>query len=545
MTEEVAAATLEPRDDLLTEKEVAPGVFELVSLGGILQGPMHRYRREVQVEHLEGSMARVRQEVEFTLAIPWFGFLFVPVFRVWLGRLAHAGARRPWYLAPVRLDQRASVTLTALCLVDVVNGYVTGILAQTLTFAAHQYHSSPGAQGIALGAVRADAVVMVVLMALADRRGRRQVLLWSTALGCVATAAGALAPSMTWLAATQVVSRGFAQTSVFLAIVVAAEEVPPEARAFSVSLLTATIALGTGICTLALGVAGFGPGGWRYLYIASLLGLLAMVPIARNLSESRRFSAPHTEATMQGHGGRLWLLAFAAFGLQIFVGPTGQFKNSFLSHDRGFSPERISLFTVATGVPGALGLIGGGRLADQWGRRKVGAIALVVSAGASVGTFLSSGWPMWIWAVVSLTVGAAAVPTLGVYGPELFPTSLRGRANGILSVAGRLGTVVGVVAVGFLADRMGGFGGPLALSAIAPLVVAVLVIAKFPETAHRSLESLNPEDVALPDGYEDGPGSRGSSGGGTGATGGSSDSEAGARDGSVGDGTLPGDTPSS
>ncbi|MDA8184465.1 MAG: MFS transporter [Acidimicrobiales bacterium] len=494
MPEDVAAEALQPRDDLLLEHEVAPGVFELATDEGVLQGPMTRYRREVQVGPVVGDRVRVRQSVDFVLAIPWFGFLFVPAFRAWLRRIGSPGEKRPWYLAPVRLDQRASSTLTALCLLDLVNGYVTGILSQTITFAAHQYHASAGAQGVALGVVRADAVIMVVLMALADRQGRRKVLLVSSALGCVATAAGALAPSIAWLAASQVVSRGFAQTSVFLAIVVAAEEVPPEARAFAVSILTATIALGTGVCTLLLGVAGAGAGGWRYLYLLSIAGLVLLVPVSRNLSESRRFAAPHTEATMEGHGGRLWLLAIAAFGLQVFVGPTGQFRNSFLRQNRGFSAERISLFTIATGIPGGIGLVAGGRLADLWGRRKVGAFALVVSAGSAVGTFLSSGWPMWVWATVSLAVGAAAVPTLGVYGPELFPTSLRGRANGILSVAGRLGTVLGVVGVGFLAERMGGFGGPLALSAVAPLAVAVLVVWKFPETAHQSLEALNPED---------------------------------------------------
>jgi len=490
----VAQETLLPRDDLVLEREVAPGIFGLAEEDGILQGPMNSYKRQVSVEEAGGGRMRVRQVVEFDLAIPWFGFLFVPAFRAWLRKLGNPGEKRPWYLAPVRLDQKASTALTALCLLDVVNGYVTGILSQTITFAAHQYHANAGAQGVALGVVRADAVVMVALMALADRQGRRRILLVSSALGVVATACGALAPSIAWLAASQVVSRGFAQTSVFLAIVVAAEEVPPEARAFSVSLLTATIALGTGVCTLLLGVADLGTNGWRYLYLISLAGLILLVPVARNLSESRRFAAPHVEATMEGHGRRLWLLAIAAFGLQVFVGPTGQFRNSFLRQDRHFGAERISLFTIATGVPGALGLIGGGRLADQWGRRKVGALALVASAGTAVGTFLSSGWPMWVWATVSLAVGAAAVPTLGVYGPELFPTSLRGRANGILSVAGRLGTVLGVVGVGFLADRMGGFGGPLALSAAAPLLVALLVVWKFPETAHQSLEALNPED---------------------------------------------------
>jgi hypothetical protein len=37
----------------------------------------------------------------------------------------------------------------------------------------------------------------------------------------------------------------------------------------------------------------------------------------------------------------------------------------------------------------------------------------------------------------------------------------------------------------------------MALLAIGPLIVAALVLTLYPETAHRELEELNPEDAAI------------------------------------------------
>ena len=90
------------------------------------------------------------------------------------------------------------------------------------------------------------------------------------------------------------------------------------------------------------------------------------------------------------------------------------------------------------------------------------------------------------------------IPALGVYGPELFPTSLRGRANGIIAVLAVAGSVVGLLVAGYLSDRWGGLGPPLAVLSVGPLLMALLVLAAYPETAHRELEELNPEDEPPP-----------------------------------------------
>jgi MFS family permease len=107
---------------------------------------------------------------------------------------------------------------------------------------------------------------------------------------------------------------------------------------------------------------------------------------------------------------------------------------------------------------------------------------------------LLGGWPMWVLSVAGAICGAMVVPALGVYGPELFPTSLRGRANGAISILGVTGSVIGLAVAGVLSDRWNGLGPALAVLAIGPLLMAALVLTRYPETVHLELEELNPED---------------------------------------------------
>ena len=168
--------------------------------------------------------------------------------------------------------------------------------------------------------------------------------------------------------------------------------------------------------------------------------------------------------------------------------------NDFLRTERGFSAARISLFTLLTNTPGGIGIVIGGRLADTRGRRVVGAIGTTGGVLFTVGMVLSQGWPMWALSVMGAVLGAMVVPALGVYGPELFPTSLRGRANGIITIVGVGGSVIGLLVAGVLSDRWNGLGPALSVLALGPLLMAILVLVAYPETAHRELEEINPED---------------------------------------------------
>jgi MFS family permease len=491
-------AWLAPRDDIVVEVrqgEVAtsPDGVRTASFGAEA-GPVRAYRREVTVTPRPDGRSEVALEASFELAVPYFGFLFVPGVRRALRRVPTRDRHQPWWAPPDRLDERAAGILGVLAAASLVAGYLGTVLTQTITYAVDDFDvSGDRAQGTALATVRIGIALALVLVAVADRKGRRLVLLVA-APGLPLRRDRALAPSLGWLTASQTAARAFSTALALLIAIVAAEEMPRGSRAYAVSVLGMAAALGAGTCVLFLPLADLGERAWRILYLVPLLALPLIRGIARRLPESRRFGAPHANAGLAGHGGRLALLAASAFLLSLFTAPASQFQNEYLRDERGFSAAGIAAFTILTNTPGGIGIVIGGRLADVRGRRIVGAVGLIGGVGATVLMYLSEGPGIYVWSVIGAVVGAATVPALGVYGPELFPTSLRGRANGVIGLCGVLGASAGLLAAGTLSDRFGGLGPALSVLAVGPAVVVALVLVAYPETAHRELEDINPED---------------------------------------------------
>jgi MFS family permease len=482
------AAVLAPRDGLVRERAAGDGRFELA------EGPFWHYERTVEVRPLDDGHSRVVQRVAFRLAVPYFGWLFVLPVRARLARIGPDGGPAPWWAPPDRLDARAATVLGTLAALSMITGFLSTLLNQTVAFAAEEFGAAEGAQGVAATAVRIGTMLAVAIVARADRRGRRRVTLLAATVGCVASSLGAFAPSLAWLTGTQVVGRAFATAMIALIAIIAVEEMPAGARAYAVSLLAMAGGLGAGVCILSLPIADLGVAAWRVIYLLALAGLPIVASARRHLPESRRFTAPHRQARLLGHGRRFWLLAASLFLSNLFVAPASFFGNRYLHNERGFSAGDISLFQVVTGLPAVLGIVFGGRWADIHGRRRVGAVATAVGTIGGAATFWLAGWPLWVAATVGATIGQAATPALAVYGPELFPTSLRGTANGLIAVIGLAGSAAGLLVAGFAAEQVGRLGPGMAALAAGPLTVSLLILVAYPETAHRELEELNPED---------------------------------------------------
>ncbi len=292
----------------------------------------------------------------------------------------------------------------------------------------------------------------------------------------------------------QTVARPVAIALALVVTIVAAEEMPPGSRAYAVSLLGLAYALGVGTCVWALPLADVGQGGWRLIYAAGLLYLPLAFSLRRAVPESRRYVLPHAERPAMP-GRRFLLLGLSAFLYNILIAPSTFYENRYLKDVRGYSASLIALYTVVTGTPGAIGVLMGGRVADVKGRRVVGAVALFAIAIGNICVFSLAGGQLWAAKLLTSVIGGAAVPALGVYAAELFPTTRRGGANGWLSALAIVGSITGLLIAGQLFDQGATYGTVMALLAIGPLLYAGLVIVAYPETARRPLDDLNPEDV--------------------------------------------------
>jgi putative MFS transporter len=151
-------------------------------------------------------------------------------------------------------------------------------------------------------------------------------------------------------------------------------------------------------------------------------------------------------------------------------------------------------YTVVLAVASLVGCALGAYLADFVGRRWsiVGASIMTIAAGWIYARFNASSDPEIVLAVGSVLIVAIYVQTailFGVYTPELFPTEIRLRANGICNTFGRGATVASPFAVGALMASYG-LPGVIWLMIGLLLVQIALVFAWGVEPRNRALEDV-------------------------------------------------------
>jgi MFS family permease len=136
----------------------------------------------------------------------------------------------------------------------------------------------------------------------------------------------------------------------------------------------------------------------------------------------------------------------------------------------------------------------GGRVADQRGRRYVGAFSLALGVALVVVAYSTRGPTMWIAEILGGICLGVSYPALGVYRGEMFPTSHRSAGAATVTAGSLIGGSFGLVIAGQLLDTGWSYAQVMTLLAAAPMVVAVIVLVSFPETAHRELEDISPDD---------------------------------------------------
>ncbi|MGH9274049.1 MAG: hypothetical protein ACRDZU_05310, partial [Acidimicrobiales bacterium] len=266
----------EPRDDVVVETAAGDGCFVAHT------GPFSAYERSLTT----GPDGSVTEVIDYELAPLVYQLPFGLLLRRTLAHPPPPGTK-PFWAPPETTDAAAATTIGALCTLAVVFGYLGTLLSQTITFAADELDATDTQQGATLAAVRIGVLAALALTALADRRGRRQMLLITASAACVVSALGAVAPDLWTLGASQAVVRGLTTAGAVLLAIVAAEEMPSGSRAFAISLLTMAGALGVGMCLWVLPLADTGVRAWRMVFALGLLGLPVVRLVARHLQESR------------------------------------------------------------------------------------------------------------------------------------------------------------------------------------------------------------------------------------------------------------------
>jgi MFS family permease len=351
--------------------------------------------------------------------------------------------------------------------------------------------------GIGLAIMRLASLGALPITGLADRFGRRTMLLVTVGLGLAMTAAAAASPSYWWFVAIFASGRPLLSATNALAQVTAAEQTGSADRAKAVALIAAGYGTGAGVVAIVHSLAERAIG-FRGVFVLALVPLALLPLLSRWISEPDRFavaaagsehSVPVLGAVARPFRRRLLVIAVLAFAVSVITGPANSFVFLFAQnflHQRGIVTAAM---VVGAGAAGLVGLLAGRWLADRVGRRLTGALAMVAVALFATLTYTGSASALLIGYILGVFAGSVFAPAAGSLVNELFPTSVRASVAGWSLAAGVLGAVAGLVIFGAVAE----VGHSFAVAGLVTFLPAALVMALFwllPET-----RGVEPEDL--------------------------------------------------
>ncbi|MGD0703760.1 MAG: MFS transporter [Trebonia sp.] len=354
--------------------------------------------------------------------------------------------------------------------------------------------------GVGLAVIRLAAVGGLLVTGLADRFGRRRMLLITVAAGLTLTALAAASPSYWWFVAIFAAGRPLLSATNGLAQVDVTEQTASSDRTKAVALVAAGYGLGAGAIAIAHSLAASALG-FRGVF-ALALAPLALLPLLRRwLTEPDRYAVsaarpdhptPVFGAVARPFRARLAVIVVLAFAVNMITGPANSFiflfAQNFL-HQAGYVTAAM---VALAGVAGFAGLVAGRWLADRVGRRLTGTVAMVAMAGFAVLAYSGAAPALVLGYTLEVLAASVFGPAMGALTSELFPTSVRASVVGWSLAAGVLGAVVGLVVFGVVA-RSGDPFTTAGLLTFLPVVPAVGLFWLLPETRGREPEDLWPD----------------------------------------------------
>lgn len=393
-------------------------------------------------------------------------------------------------------DKKHAVITVAICFLIAV---IEGLDIQAAGIAAAGIREHFGLDSSQLGVFFSAGILGLLPGALvggriADRIGRKKVLIWSTAVFAIFTLCTVWVNSFSSLLAVRFLAGAGLGAAMPILITLASEAVRPENRGRAVGLMYCGMPVGAAVLSLVAST-DFGSNWKNIFYLGGLLPIVVIPIMMRFLPESKEFLQAQAKVVAQAATAQasfkdlfnsknvlrtifIWVSYF--FTLMVVYIMLSWLPSLFM--ELGFSRKEGSTAQFYFMLSATIGTVILGMLTDRW---KKAYVIVLMYGGIVAGLFALNGassLTQMYWA--SALVGAFVIGCQGVlyaFGSIVYPTELRGTGVGIASAVGRIGAMLGPAIAGQLLAA--GFGAAGVISAAIPCIIIsaifmLLLVAK-------------------------------------------------------------------
>ena len=396
--------------------------------------------------------------------------------------------------ADPRLGLRANAAQFALLVV--VNALVGGMVGQERTVLPLIAHETFGLDGAAAAMTfvaafgLSKATTNLAAGALADRFGRKPVLIAGWLIGLPVPLLILAAPSWSWVIAANIllgVNQGLTWSTT---VVMKVDLVGPARRGLATGLNEAAGYGAVAVTALATGwiaaAAGLRPGpfllglayailglGLSIAYVGETRGHVAREQLARS-DPAIRWRDVLARTTLRDPS--LSAASLAGFVNNLNDGMAWGLLPLFYAAS-GLSLGEIGVLAAAYPATWGVAQVGTGALSDRIGRKPLIVAGMLIQGGAIAGIALGAGFLVWLLAAIVLGLGTAMVyPALLAAVADVAAPSWRASAIGVYRLWRDLGFAAGAIVAGVGADVLGmpgAIGLVALLTALAGLAVAL------------------------------------------------------------------------
>jgi MFS family permease len=403
--------------------------------------------------------------------------------------------------APTAARPSAPLLLVMLAGIVMFEGFDVSATSVVLPYIARDFGADTAGLGNALALIALGSIAAWVLLRMADRFGRRPLLLISAAGFSLGSLATAFSDSVGSYTAVQFVTRALLVTQIAMAYMIVSETLPAHWRGRANGLLGAMGSFGAALPFLAIEPAMGHPLGWRLLFVIGAAPLLLMPLLLWKLRETpvwlaaRAQGAVHSSVlgelrALTAPGMRRRFVAMSALWLIVnFTSATSAlFFTLYVVKERGWPPSDFALL-APFGLTGAfVGYLGAGLLADAIGRRWTMALFMALLGGLTMLCYGATSWHLIAAGFIGLQAMLGVWVVAFTLNSELFPTALRGAANGWCNnLIGRWGVVVAPILLGQLSTAFGSIAKAASLLGIVAWLAVPVILLLLPETRGRNL----------------------------------------------------------